>query len=411
MSKYIFFLGHQPHLSLAELEAVFGANSIQAIEDQYAILELAKEPNIDQLGGTTKISKVIKTTNLEDNLENQLQNLLKEQLAEQKTNKLKLGISIYSGKNNTQLSRKFIQKTLEELREATKSSQPDLNLHTIDSKSSELSTAQIIHSGLLKKGGLSLDIIIESRHPDSPAGGEGSSQRIILCETIQVPNLKRYTLRDYGKPKPSGVNGMLPPKLAQILINLSRAKTGDHILDPFCGSGTILQEAMLLGIDCTGTDLNPQIIEDAQENLAWLDKRFRLRGSKVKFNLEVADATSHQWSEDITHIICETYLGTPLSREPSSKKLQEIVEECNKVSEGFLKNLATQLKKDQRLVVALPCWFVDGNIIKLPVVENLSALGYNLLKSKKRSAESQSDLVYHRKNQIVGRDIYILSKK
>jgi tRNA G10 N-methylase Trm11 len=203
---------------------------------------------------------------------------------------------------------------------------------------------------------------------------------------------------------------MLPPKLAQILINLSGAKesksSGDHILDPFCGSGTILQEAMLLRIDCTGTDLNPKIIEDTKENLAWLDKRFRLRDSKVKFNLGVANATSHQWSKDITHIICEGYLGTPLSREPSAQKLQEIIKECNDVSEGFLKNLAPQLSKEQKLVIALPCWFVGGEVIKLPVVENLSALGYNLLKSKK----NQNDLVYHREDQIVGRDIYILSK-
>jgi len=61
---------------------------------------------------------------------------------------------------------------------------------------------------------------------------------------------------------------------------------------------------------------------------------------------------------------------------------------------------------EQRLVVALPCWFIGKEQFKLPVVENLSALGYNLLKSKK----NPNDLVYHRKDQIVGRDIYILNK-
>lgn len=397
LTNYIFFLGHQPHLSLAELKAVFGEDSIKEIQDSYAVLELEDEPNIDRLGGTTKISKIIKTKqidqDLNQNLEKQILDLISEQITEQKTGKLKLGLSIYSGNNASKLSRKFIQQTLEQIRESFKASHPKLNLHTIDSKSTELSTAKIIHSGLLKNGGLSLDILVEE-------------QTITLAQTIQLPNLKKYTLRDYSKPKPSGVNGMLPPKLAQIMINLSNAQTGDHILDPFCGSGTVLQEAMLLGIDSTGTDLNSQIIADAKENLEWLDKRFRLRDSKVKFNLAVEDATTFKWSDDITHIVCEGYLGTPLSKEPPEAKLKEIIEECNKVAEGFLKNAASQLQNGQRLVVALPCWFIGSDVIKLPVVEKLSALGYNLLKSKK----NQGNLIYHRKDQIVGRDIYILNK-
>ena len=163
---------------------------------------------------------------------------------------------------------------------------------------------------------------------------------------------------------------------------------------------------MLLGIDCTGTDLNPKIIEDAQENLEWLDKRFKLRSTGVKFKLEVADATSHHWKDPLTHIVCEGYLGIPLSKEPSDVELKKIINECNKTAKEFLKNLSPQLMPEQRLVVALPCWFIGKEQFKLPVVENLSALGYNLLKSKK----NPNDLVYHRKDQIVGRDIYILNK-
>jgi tRNA G10 N-methylase Trm11 len=406
MHKYIFFLGHQPHLSVAELQAVFGAGSILDIANQYAILELNQEPNIDLLGGTTKISRLIKSESLEQDYKLQIKNLVLAQITEHKSDKLKLGLSIYSGKYDTQLSRKFIQKTLEELRSELKNS---LKLRTIepkDTKTTQLNAAQIIHGDLLKKDGLSLDIII-------------TKSTILLAQTFQVPNLKKYTLRDYGKPKPSGVNGMLPPKLAQILINLSGAKPGDTILDPFCGSGTVLQEALLMDISGLGTDLNPQIIDDAKKNLEWLDKRFQLRDSKAKFDLEVADATTHQWSKSFTHIVCEGYLGTALSKEPSPAKLQEIITSCNNVAEGFFKNIHSQLNKDQKIVVALPCWFIGKEIIKLPVVENLPALGYNLMKSKKVSEDSsedaKSDLIYHRstdtKSQLVGRDIYVLTKK
>lgn len=402
MTNYIFFLGHQPHLSVAELEAVFGADSILEIKKNYAVLELAEEPNIDRLGGTTKISKVLKTEDLQEDPDSQLLELLFSQISDQKTGKLRLGISVYSGKNIVQTNIKVIREILEKLRKKAEKDLPGLNLRTVEPRKSTLNAAQIIHSDLLKKNGLSFDVLI-------------SEKEVILAQTIQVPNLKKYTLRDYGKPKPSGKNGMLPPKLAQILLNLSGAKKGDVVLDPFCGSGTVLQEAMLIGIDSTGTDLNPQIIEDAKANLEWLDKRFRLRNSKVKFNVSVADATSQRWSRKVSRVVCESYLGTAMTNVPTETKLQNIIDECNKVAEGFLKNIHDQLSDDGTIVFALPCWFIGENITKLPVVENLSALGYNKLKYKKVSQDNDLGLVYHRKSedksQIVGRDIYVLKKK
>jgi tRNA G10 N-methylase Trm11 len=405
MQKYIFFLGHQPHLSLAELESVFGAESILKIKKNYAVLKLAEEPNIDQLGGTTKISKLLKIEDLEQDLNKQILDLLFTQISEQKTTKLKLGVSVYSGKNIAQLNIKVIREILEKLRKKVEKEFPELNLRTVEPKESALNTAQIIHGGLLKNGGLSLDLLI-------------SEQEVILAQTIQVPNLKKYTLRDYGKPKPSGKNGMLPPKLAQILLNLSGAKKGDVVLDPFCGSGTVLQEAILLGINSIGTDLNPKIIEDAKANLEWLDKRFRLRDSKVKFNVYTADATSHQWEKDVigkfNHVVCESYLGTPMTNTPTDTKLSSIIQECNSVAEGFLKNIHPQLEDSGTLVFALPCWFVNDEIKRLPVVENLSALGYNQVKYKKVNQEDSFNLIYRRtgkeKSQIVGRDIYVLNK-
>lgn len=43
----------------------------------------------------------------------------------------------------------------------------------------------------------------------------------------------------------------LHPKFARALVNLSRIKKGDKILDPFCGTGGILIEAGLIGAKIT----------------------------------------------------------------------------------------------------------------------------------------------------------------
>jgi len=48
----------------------------------------------------------------------------------------------------------------------------------------------------------------------------------------------------------------LPPALVQGLIEIY-SKPGDRVLDPFCGSGGVLLEALLAGRQVYGSDLNP----------------------------------------------------------------------------------------------------------------------------------------------------------
>ena len=59
----------------------------------------------------------------------------------------------------------------------------------------------------------------------------------------------------------------LDPVLARVLVNISGVKPGDSLLDPFCGTGGILIEAGLCGIDVYGTDMQQEMVEGARENL------------------------------------------------------------------------------------------------------------------------------------------------
>lgn len=51
--------------------------------------------------------------------------------------------------------------------------------------------------------------------------------------------------------------GKFYPQLAKALINISGVSLGSRILDPFCGSGTVLLEGMLNGFASFGCDMNP----------------------------------------------------------------------------------------------------------------------------------------------------------
>ena len=57
------------------------------------------------------------------------------------------------------------------------------------------------------------------------------------------------------------------PKLACLLVNLSRVQEGEIFLDPFCGTGSLLIESCVMGISSVGIDLTRWIARGAQMNL------------------------------------------------------------------------------------------------------------------------------------------------
>lgn len=59
----------------------------------------------------------------------------------------------------------------------------------------------------------------------------------------------------------------LDPVLARVLVNLSGVAPGGRLLDPFCGTGGILIEAGLCGVDVYGADVQEEMVEGARENL------------------------------------------------------------------------------------------------------------------------------------------------
>ncbi len=74
----------------------------------------------------------------------------------------------------------------------------------------------------------------------------------------------------------------LDPKLARFMVNMSRTKPGDTILDPFCGTGGVLIEAGLVGRNILGNDSSLQMVMGARMNL----KYYGLTGNIVNRPVE-----------------------------------------------------------------------------------------------------------------------------
>ena len=61
--------------------------------------------------------------------------------------------------------------------------------------------------------------------------------------------------------------GVMMPRMARALVNISCSYPGDLLLDPFCGTGGTLIEAEMLKIDAIGSDCDPLMIDGSWQNV------------------------------------------------------------------------------------------------------------------------------------------------
>ena len=202
---------------------------------------------------------------------------------------------------------------------------------------------------------------------------------------------------------------MLPPKLAQTMINLARGACQltrpTNLLDPFCGTGVILQEAGLMGLTTYGSDNNPRMIDYTQTNLDWLARRYR-QASRPR--LTVADATSFNWQQWLTPnrlelIASETYLGRPYTDPPHPSELKPNLHDCNVIISKFIANLSPQLPSGAGICLGVPAWYIRDHIHHLPCLAELP-------RHKLHSVTTGANLIYHRPDQVVGRELLVLQK-
>lgn len=400
-------LGRQAPISLAELEALFGADAITPLDDYGALVQSEEPLPQNQLGGTMKSAALLKRlehATLADAFI-YLRDFIPEHLRSLPEGKLQFGVSIYG----LEAQRDWLLRQMLALKKIIKKTGQSVRI--IENKGPALESAQVLYNKLT--GPLGWEILFVR---------DGNS--ILICQTTAVQNIDDYSKRDFDRPKRDAYVGMLPPKLAQIMINLalgskpSTPKSLDAttanslsdyqlpiVLDPFCGTGVVLQEAMLMHYPVYGSDISEKMVSYSRDNLNWLQDMYPM---KYSWHVEEADATKHRWRQPIGSVVGEVYLGTPLSALPSRSTLETIASKSNVIAEKFLKNISPQLQPGTKLCLALPAWYLGNERFKqLAVLDHLQDLGYNRLEFVHAK---RSELIYHRPDQVVARELTILEK-
>ena len=397
--QYFFILGRETALSTAEIAACLGDQINPAIEPSQhgpALIvtgDLTIKPDrlMRRLGGTVKLGRIILTTTIKE-LKTTLAKAIFESDLLVLADKVTFGISIY-GDNSALDTRAIIRLGMElkkELRSAGYAGR------FVNQNEPALSSVSVTKNKLLEEGGEIVLIV--------------HGQDILIGRTEAVQDFELYSHRDYGRPGRDMLQGMLPPKLAQMMVNLTQSPNNLTLLDPFCGSGTVLQEAYLLGFHhLIGSDSNSKAIRATQKNITWLQEQVPNKSANIRIeNLDATKLSERITPNSIGVIVTEPYLG-PIRPPRNHAAVEKIKSELAVLYAQALEQFKKILAPGGRVAMIVPCWFSGQTVIKMSLDTVRRDLGFELLPFPNWA--SQNPFLYHRPGQLVGREIYILQLK
>lgn len=237
--------------------------------------------------------------------------------------------------------------------------------------------------------------------------------------TCAVQDFELYGARDYGRPSRNMQRGLLPPKVAQVMLNLAEVSRDTKLLDPFCGGGTVLQEAVFAGLRSVwGSDKDAAAVEEAKRNLGWLKERFNKDLPKIS-QVDALDLRRTYESDFFQAVVTEPYLGPSRllgQRSLTRAKLQEVIAECGRLYKGFFGELRYIVAPRARAVVIFPMFRLFGHLEPAADLAGIERLGWKLEKPSVLEAlpdahlSSRGQLLYGRPDQVVLREITVWTR-
>lgn len=398
--SHFLILGSHPQLSLAEIRAVLPESKPLVIEEM-AVLESQDwdgEALQNRLAGIVGLGEVV--------LELPMKSLDAEGLAEAilarpRAEKIVFGLTIHG---KTVEAKKYRRTLPLELKRALQAQ--GKSVRWFRDQEGGVSPAAVAKLDLIREG-YDLHIAMVEGHA-------------IIGFTTHVQDADAWSLRDYGRPFRDAKTGMLPPKLARMMTNLALPPSSSLpgyqplLLDPFCGSGTILMEAALLDQRTTiiGSDIDERQIAGCIQNMDWLGEKKLIsdeRRAKIScfaHPVETLDAVLRPGQgvlRQAQHIIIVTegFLGHPLQGNETQERLTRQVSEIEALWKKALTVFAKIQSSGDKVVCVWPSFQTSHGTASVDLTADLDRLGYRLM---------EAPLIYARPDQHVKRKIFRLEK-
>lgn len=395
-------MGNSPDLSFAEITTVLPQSTkVTRVSSNVALVsQIPQELELTRLqillAGTVKIAKIIES--YASSTDSQIKTDITQSLASSSLqNKVVFAIGEWGRGHLDKIDLSEVKNLLSDLNHSAR---------YLESPREGLSASVLIHQSKVQ------EIIIASTNTET-----------YLAKTISVQNIDRWTKIDRSKPFAERKRGLLPPKIARIMVNLALGENSWRptpklsLWDPFCGGGSILIESFYLGItQIFGSDLDPKAVEGSRTNLDWFaqlsDNQFNVSQKNEStthadtffFN---ADATqkSHTMikSNSLNFIVTEPFLG---KLTPNPQQISNIHKGLEKLYLGAFKSWRSLLKSKNKIIFVTPLWSTSHskgtphstNFHQF--IDSLASIGYTTI---------SGPYVYARPNAVVQREIWVLT--
>jgi tRNA G10 N-methylase Trm11 len=408
-TSYVFIPGKNWRLSLAELVAFLSERklefTIKEFSPEFFTVEIeatADEVRSEDFGGVIKIGsvKTVLKTELLQNFfardDKAAKAEIRRTVASSKVidlilskaiGKILFGVSVYCAhrplRGFSRRIQRFVGSAVKtELRaEGAKSDFMGFSGHR---QFPQLTHVEVLKKQLIDKGAEVLICI--------------GKERTLMATTLSVHNPFEFQKRDIKKPVERRIFAM-PPRLARIMVNLAGCHQGKTFLDPFCGVGTILLEALLSGAEVVGADTNPWCVKASRENLEWLAREYELKSPS--FAVLIGDA--RKLSPRIRNVDCiatEPDLGPALRENPTNAYATKIVTKLEPLFFSFMEDAFEVLSDKGRLVLVTPYFQTrSGKPVPTRFAEKAEEIGFKRLYPFKKEHFTKED---DAENRLIG---------
>ncbi len=228
--------------------------------------------------------------------------------------------------------------------------------------------------------------------PNSEILAAFTAKYLYFARTLVVYDSVLQQYRDESRPYISSEIST-SPKICRTLLNLAGARPGDTVLDPFCGTGTLLMEAAMLGMKVIGIDIESNQVQGTKSNLIWFGKD---AGQRVDFEVIRGDARelSKLVRKQVDAIAFEPSLGPIYSKQPKKRDAEASVRELTELYRTVLNQAGEILHPEGRVAMTIPVIVTEEGTTSIDVREMLKGTGfeaYKLLPAGMIQSRSEGD--------------------
>ncbi len=378
MSKFLVLFGNTTLLSKLEFELTYPQFVLQQL-DEHLFLFAAEPAVVDSmihvLGGTVKIFEIIKEIDNQIEDEKYIEEIVAILLAQTNTPYFTF---TQVGKGQRSISNAQIKDLIKENGKKARyfSSNPSESaLLSHQSEATELLSFNLIEAG-----------------------------KLLLAQIKGVQDIDDWTNRDRNKPYADRKKGMLPPKVARMMVNIAfglwqQKNTGQPLLyDPFCGTGTVLLEAGMRHLNVLGSDIDQKAVFGSRDNLEWFKKEYDIDIESKIFYMDASHINPENFAQKVDLLVTEPFLG---KQTPRDQELANVFKGLEKMYLGSFKSFTNILNDGAVVAIILPQVQTARKTYSLEsLIDKLKTKGYNLL---------VDPVVYAREGARVARQICLFS--